>query len=129
MAPAFSLMGIDHVAIAVFDVRRSVEWYCAVLGLERRYEDVWGDCPAIVGAGTTALALFPAKPGVAFPGQGGMPGMRHIAFAADAFNFEAAKQELTDRSIEFHFEDHQIAHSIYFKDPDGYEIEITTYDI
>ena len=43
--------GIDHVAIRVTDVARSVGWYRDVLGLERRYEDVWGDFPALVGKG------------------------------------------------------------------------------
>ena len=53
--------GIDHVALTVRDVPRSVAWYRDVLGLERQYEEVWGDFPAVVGAGTTALALFPAR--------------------------------------------------------------------
>ena len=46
--------GLDHVAMTVRDVARSVAWYRDVLGLERRYEAVWGDYPAVVGAGTTA---------------------------------------------------------------------------
>lgn len=42
------------------DVTRSVTWYQDVLGLERRYANVWGDFPAVPGVGTTSLALFPA---------------------------------------------------------------------
>ena len=53
--------GIDHVALAVRDVGRSVAWYQQVLELERIHEDVWGDFPAIVGIGTTSLALFPIQ--------------------------------------------------------------------
>jgi len=52
--------GLDHVAMTVRDVSRPVAWYQDVLGLERRYEAVRGDFPAVVGAGTTSLALFPA---------------------------------------------------------------------
>lgn len=37
--------------------------------------------------------------------------------------------ELKQRGITFEFQDHQAAHSIYFKDPDGHQLEITTYDI
>jgi catechol 2,3-dioxygenase-like lactoylglutathione lyase family enzyme len=49
---AMHLEQLDHVAIAVRDVERSVEWYRDVLGLERRHE-VWGSYPAMVCAITT----------------------------------------------------------------------------
>jgi len=35
---------------------------------------------------------------------------------------------LCAKGMEFHFEDHSISHSIYLRDPDGYEIELTTYE-
>jgi catechol-2,3-dioxygenase len=41
----------------------------------------------------------------------------------------AAQEELTKRGIAFHFQDHEISHSIYFDDPDGHQIEITTYEV
>ena len=49
--------GLDHVALTVRDVSRSVAWYQDVLGLERRYVAVWGDFPAIDGAGAAEIAL------------------------------------------------------------------------
>ncbi len=55
--------------------------------------------------------------------------MRHLAFRVDRGNFEKAQDELRRRGIEFRFEDHEISHSIYFFDPDGHELEITTYEI
>ncbi len=55
--------------------------------------------------------------------------MRHLAFRANAENFARAQRELTDGGVEFEFQDHGIAHSIYVHDPDGHEIEITTYDL
>jgi catechol 2,3-dioxygenase-like lactoylglutathione lyase family enzyme len=126
----FQLEGIDHVAIAVRNVPRSVDWYRTVLCLERRHEDVWGDCPAIVGIGTTALALFPVSGGepAPLPGRNALA-MRHVAFRATAANFAGAQHALTRLGIAFEFQDHRIAHSIYLSDPDGHQIEITTYDI
>ena len=126
----FQLEGIDHVAIAVRNVPRSVEWYRTVLRLERRHEDVWGDCPAIVGIGTTAIALFPVSGGepAPVPGRSALA-MRHVAFRATAANFADAQQSLTRQGIAFEFQDHRISHSIYFSDPDGHQIEITTYEI
>jgi catechol 2,3-dioxygenase-like lactoylglutathione lyase family enzyme len=125
----FELDGIDHVALAVRDVPRSVDWYQRVLGLRRMYEDAWGDYPAVVGVGGTALALFPVDGDAAKerPGRDVLT-MRHLAFRVDAANFAKARKGLEEQGIATTFEDHGIAHSIYFNDPDGHEIEITTYD-
>ncbi len=126
----FVLQGIDHVALTVRDVRRSVDWYQDVLGLERRYKDAWGDHPAVVGVGTTSVALFPADTDAPEPRlRRDVPGMRHLAFRVDGQNLATAQQELRRRGIAFEFQDHRIAQSIYFQDLDGHEIEITTYDV
>jgi catechol 2,3-dioxygenase-like lactoylglutathione lyase family enzyme len=119
---------LDHVAIAVRDVERSVEWYRDVLGLERRHE-VWGSYPAMVCAGSSCVALFPIDGDESHPAPGPETDtMLHLAFRADRPGFERAQAELREREIEFEFQDHDIAHSIYFRDPDGHELEITTYD-
>lgn len=54
----FRLQQLDHVALTVRDVEKSVMWYSEVLGLQRMHEDVWGSFPAVVGVGGTSLALF-----------------------------------------------------------------------
>ncbi len=126
----FELEGIDHVALAVRDVQRSLAWYQEVLGLERRFEDVWGDYPAVVGVGTTSIALFPVEgpDPISFIGRDALV-MRHLAFRVDRKNFIEARADLKRRGIAFEFQDHDVAHSIYFDDPDAHEIEITTYDL
>ena len=126
----FEVQGIDHVALAVRDIETSASWYQEVLGLKRMHERVWEGLPVVVGAGETAVALFPVQgdnPEV--PSGKNVIAMRHLAFRVDRANFELAQSELQARSIEFEFQDHEISHSIYFHDPDGYEIEITTYEI
>jgi len=55
--------------------------------------------------------------------------MLHLAFRADRENFRAVQQELKKRGIKFEFQDNEIAHSIYFRDPDGHKLEITTYEV
>jgi catechol 2,3-dioxygenase-like lactoylglutathione lyase family enzyme len=119
---------IDHVAIAVADVERSVDWYRDVLGMERRHPE-WGTAPAMVCAGETCVALFgvegkPQPP----PGRDALA-MRHLAFRVDRAAFERAQEELRERGIDFEFMDHETAHSIYFTDPDGHRLEITTYEL
>jgi catechol 2,3-dioxygenase-like lactoylglutathione lyase family enzyme len=124
------LEGIDHVALAVRDVARSAEWYQEVLELARLHEEVWGDYPAVVGLGTTAIALFPVEGDDPLPAPGrDTLAMRHVAFRADQAGFKAAQARLKERGIVFEFQDHEIAHSIYFRDPDGHMIEITTYEL
>ncbi len=124
------LEGIDHVAMGVRDIERSANWYVDVLGFERLHEGMWNGVPTFIGKGNTGIALFPAKPD-AKPTSPSHRELRmlHLAFRADHENFLAAQRELKKRGIEFEFQDHQISHSIYFHDPDGHTLEITTYEL
>lgn len=125
----FQTEGIDHIAIMVRDVKVSAQWYQDVLGLQRLHEATWADYPAVVGTGTTSIALFPVagddpKPR---PDRNTLA-MRHFALRVTRANLDAAKKDLAQRSIPFTEAHHQIAESVYFLDPDGHEIELTTYD-
>jgi len=69
----FEIEGFDHVALAVRDLPASREWYARVLGLERRFENDWGDVPSVMcvtsdarvgdptDAGVSCVALFPVE--------------------------------------------------------------------
>jgi len=123
----FRVQGIDHIGLAVRDVQKSVDWYRELFGLERLYEDVWGNFPGVVGIGDTSVAFFSMDdPDIKLPV--GLP-IHHLAFRLDRGNFKAAQQTLNQKGIEFEFQDHKIVHSIYFYDPDGHLIELTTYDL
>lgn len=124
------LQHIDHVAITVSDLARSLAWYTDVLGLERRFEDEWGDVPTMVCAGDTCVALFASDA----PDPQPVPvrdtvSMRHFAFRVDGENFEVAQERFTERGIAYESADHGIAQSVYISDPDGHWIEITTYEV
>jgi catechol 2,3-dioxygenase-like lactoylglutathione lyase family enzyme len=120
------VQGIDHIGLAVKDVRKSVEWYRDMFGLERLYEEVWGDFPGVVGIGDTSVAFFP-KDDPVVPLPDGLP-IHHLAFRVDQVNFDAAQETLRQKGIEFELQDHKIVHSLYFHDPDGHLIELTTYE-
>jgi catechol 2,3-dioxygenase-like lactoylglutathione lyase family enzyme len=124
----FELEGLDHVALAVRDVERSANWYVDILGFERRYPGMWEGVPVFVARDKTAIALFPAGKDRKGPPRP-RAGMLHLALRANRKNFIAAQRDLESRGIDFHFEDHDISHSIYFRDPDGIELEITTYEV
>lgn len=119
----FELAGLDHIALAVTDVDATAKWYIETLGFERRHEGMWDGVPAFIGKGNTAIALFPKRSPIIHK-----TGMLHFALRASRRNFDKAQEELQRRNIAFQFQDHEISRSIYFHDPDGYEIEITTYE-
>lgn len=122
----FELQGLDHVAVSVRDQAASTAWYEDVLGLERIYEEAWGDMPVMLAAHGTGVALFLAR-----GDADGAPAIRilHLAFRVDRANFDAAQAALTERGVRFEFQDHDVAHSIYFNDPDGHRLELTTYEV
>jgi catechol 2,3-dioxygenase-like lactoylglutathione lyase family enzyme len=122
------LEGIDHVAMGVRDIERSAKWYIDVLGFERLHEGMWNGVPTFIGKGNTGIALFPANEEPKMSGHREIR-MLHLAFRANRENFLAAQQELKKRGIKFEFQDHEISHSIYFRDPDGHQLEITTYEV
>src|SRR5215469_7610377 len=113
------LEGIDHVAMGVRDIERSAKWYIEVLGFERLHQGMWNGVPVFIGKGTTALALFPVRKGSS---PGALPEIRvlHLALRANRKNFLAAQEELKHRGIKFEFQNHEVSHSIYFRDPDGH---------
>ncbi|PYK31230.1 MAG: glyoxalase/bleomycin resistance protein [Verrucomicrobia bacterium] len=129
-AEMIELEGIDHVALSVRDVELAAQWYIDVLGFERLHEGMWDGVPVFIGKGTTALALFPVRSNERSISSGPAEiRMLHFAMRANRKNFLAAQEELKQRGIKFEFDDHEISHSIYFRDPDGHKLEITTYEL
>jgi catechol 2,3-dioxygenase-like lactoylglutathione lyase family enzyme len=124
------LEGIDHVAMSVRNVEHSAQWYIDVLGFERRHQGMWDSIPIFIGKGTTSIALFRATSNArSTSATRGDVRMLHLAFRANHKNFLAAQEELKQLGIRFEFQDHEISHSIYFSDPDGHKLEITTYEL
>jgi catechol 2,3-dioxygenase-like lactoylglutathione lyase family enzyme len=124
------LEGIDHVALGVRDIERSAKWYIEVLGFERLHVGMWDGVPTFIGKGKTGIALFPASSNAKSTSSSHRElRMLHLAFRANKENFLAAQRELKKRGIGFEFQDHEISHSIYFRDPDGHHLEITTYEL
>ena len=117
--------GLDHVAITVEDLPRSRGFYMDVLGLEPKFDE--GHEPAFMLSQGTGLALFERR---SYPGTGaeGVPDVRvmHIAFRVARDVFDRAREELPGLGIDPRHEDHGSVHSIYFRDPDGHQIELTT---
>jgi catechol 2,3-dioxygenase-like lactoylglutathione lyase family enzyme len=115
---------IDHVALRCASPEGTKAWYVSTLGFEHVFPE--SESPIILRLGSTFLTLFPQKENEP-PSVNGQAW--HLALRAATYaDFRSAQTELQARGVSFQFRDHEIAHSIYFSDPDGFLLEITTYD-
>lgn len=128
MLEPMQLAGIDHVALTCRSVEATMKWYVDVLGFEHVFPGAWDGVPVFLKLGTTHLALFPMNGDPQTASQS--PGFDHLAFnAATRADFMLARDSLTSLGMASDFVDHELSHSIYFTDPDGRKLEITTYDV
>ena len=115
---------LDHVALPVVDMERSLAWYQRIFGLVHTFKKEWGTDPAFLCVGGTCLALLDTK-GVVLPV---VPvTQRHVSFRASREDFLEARETLEREKISFRIDDHQVSQSIYLQDPDGHWIEIACY--
>ena len=119
--------GLDHFAVTVSDLERSERFYRDVLGLQRVFADEWAEPVMMMTSTGSGVALFHAEPGP--PGERPPVRVVHVAFRVDRAMFAVARQVLVEVGLEPEFEDHGVAHSIYFPDPDGHRLELTTYEV
>lgn len=137
--PEFRVDQIDHVELFVPDRRVAAAWYERTLGLTVAAEyEHWADNPAgplmlTAGAGTK-LALFTGEPQRDRPNVG----IYLIAFRVSRAGFDAFLAHIRDNPVfaergeevrELAVRDHGAARSVYFRDPYGHRLEVTTYDM
>ena len=133
------MIQIDHVELFVPDRYEAAAWYQRVLGLEiLSHVEHWAAAPGgplmiSSDGGRTKLALFEGQP------QGARPtaGFHRVAFGVDADGFAACLRRLGEMQILDERQqaitvasavDHGQAYSVYFPDPYGHHLEVTTYD-
>lgn len=133
-----SVEAIDHVELFVPDQRAAAAWYERVLGLEilPQFEHWAEDGPLMISSdgGTTMLALFRGEP----PGERPLAGFRRVAFRLRGPDFRAFVDDIEAlgvvdaggrRVVPDDVVDHGLARSIYFRDPWGHRLEVTTYEV
>ena len=135
----FRVSQIDHVELFVPDRYAAARWYQQVLGLTvvRDCEDWAQDRhgPLMISSddGDTKLALFEGHP----DGSSDTAGFQLVAFRVPGTAFVEFLRRLPDvpitdgkgdRLTPTAVVDHEKAYSIYFNDPYGHQLEITTYD-
>jgi catechol 2,3-dioxygenase-like lactoylglutathione lyase family enzyme len=134
----FRVLQIDHVEMFVPDRREAAAWYQRVLGLEIVPEfEEWATGsggPLMISSddGSTKLALFQGRPQAPLSTSG----FHRVAFRVSAAGFveflkRLSSAPLSDREKPVTADsvvDHQKAYSIYFSDPYGHLLEVTTYE-
>jgi catechol-2,3-dioxygenase len=132
-----SVLGLDHVHVHVADREKSAAWFERILGLQRDSElsdwatDPKGPLFLSTGEGKHCLALVQGN------AEHNRIGDHTVAFnvcAGDFLNFldHLDDLQLTDRDgskvTKNDVDDHNLSWSLYFLDPDGNRIELTSYD-
>lgn len=126
-----SLRGIDHVAVNVRDLDRSLQFYTGVLGLKISSREF--SKPGIeyfLEAGPASLIGLiqgdPSGPEHLFQEKG--TGANHFSFRIRAQDFDPSAEELRRRGIEpLVIKKREKSWSLYFHDPDGNKIELTAW--
>jgi glyoxylase I family protein len=127
--PVSTARGVHHLALICSDVERTITFFQGVLGfpLVELFEN--RDYPGSthfffdIGAGNM-LGYFD------FPGLGlepvpeGLGGMQHVAISVTPESFEQLKAKLDEAGVAYIGPDRGIHESVYFKDPDGAQIEL-----
>ena|SRR5437763_15927240 len=121
-------MLIEHVNLTVSDLDRSIAFYCDLLDLQVRWKGpIDGErLGAHVGDDRCYLALFQAAADGPVEQDYGRPGINHFGFVVD--DLEEARRRLGRLGATVHFEPvYEPGRRIYFRDPDGIEVELVQY--
>ncbi len=121
------IYSIDHIAIEVSDMNRSVEFYSGILGFDIILDGRSGGGKKKTFLGIkpkSLIALSENKNRLSNKG-GYVEGVNHVAFTVS--DFETARKLLTDNRVEIiedKIGDNGITKVCHFLDPDGLELEI-----
>ena len=127
--PRSTARGVHHMALICSDVERTIQFYQELLGfplvemMENR--DYKGSTHLFFDIGNDNLLAFFDFPGLGLqPGVESLGSVQHIAISVYPEPFESIKARLEERGITYLGPDRGVTTSIYFKDPDGIQIEL-----
>jgi catechol 2,3-dioxygenase-like lactoylglutathione lyase family enzyme len=120
-----SIHRMDHVGINVTDLQRSADWYERVLGFTifHKWKTTW-----MVRRGNMRIGLFLRPNAKKIDDLDATLAITHFAYSTDEKGFREAQDKLKKLGVKFDPpEDTGVAHSLFIYDPDGYQVEITSY--
>ena len=125
-----SIHGIDHVALNVRNLDRSLTFYTETLGLKiSKRENQKAGKEFFLDAGPSVIGLIQGKEGEGeHLMQNGGIGGNHFSFRVKAQDFDAAVSALKKAQVTIHFfKKRERSWSVYFEDPDGNKLEMTAW--
>ena len=121
--------GIHHAALICSDVERTIQFYQDLLGfplvelVENR--DYHGSSHFFFDLGNKTLLGFFDFPGLGLePGVESIGSVQHIAISSPRDRWEQVRARLDEAGVPYAGPDRGIEESMYFKDPDGIQIEL-----
>jgi glyoxylase I family protein len=127
--PPSTARGLHHMALICSDVEQTIQFYQELLGfplvelMENR--DYKGSTHLFFDIGNENLLAFFDFPGLGLqPGVESLGGVQHIAISTTPEHLERTRARLQERGIPYLGPDRGVTTSIYFKDPDGIQIEL-----
>jgi len=121
--------GIHHAALICSDVEQTIRFYQDLLGfplielVENR--DYPGSSHFFFDLGNRTLLGFFDFPGLGLqPGVESIGSVQHLAISAPQDRWEEVRHRLDEAGVPYAGPDIGIPESMYFKDPDGIQIEL-----
>jgi glyoxylase I family protein len=127
--PSSTGAGVHHLALICADPETTIGFYQDLLGfpLVELFEnrDYPGSTHFFFDIGNRNMLAFFDFPGLGLePVPEGLGGVQHVAISVTPETFEEAKRRLEDAGITYLGPDMGVHESIYFKDPDGIQVEL-----
>jgi glyoxylase I family protein len=127
--PASTARGIHHAALICSDVEQTIGFYQGLLGFPlvelTENRDYSGSSHFFFDVGNQTLLGFFDFPGLGLePGVESIGSVQHIAISISRDQWEAAQKRLDEAGVKYAGPDLGIEESMYFKDPDGIQIEL-----
>jgi glyoxylase I family protein len=121
--------GIHHAALICSDVEQTIQFYQGLLGfplvelVENR--DYKGSSHFFFDLGNQTLLGFFDFPGLGLqPGVESIGSVQHIAISVPRDRWEQLRAKLDAADVSYFGPDQGIVESMYFKDPDGIQVEL-----
>ena len=127
--PASTAGGVHHLALVCSDVEATIRFYQELLGfpLVGMFEnrDYPGSSHFFFDIGNRNLLAFFDFPGLALDrAVEAVGGVQHLALSVTRESFDQLRQRLDEAGVEYLGPDRGLDLSLYFKDPDGVQIEL-----
>ena len=126
------IQGIDHVAINVRDIDKSVDFYTKAIGLKiTEREPSKPGIEYFLDCGPSLIGIIQAKDLTtkhAFENEG--LGANHFSFRVHSHDFEPMIKRLEEHNVTIEFaKKREKSWSLYFYDIDGNKLEVTAWPL